>query len=233
MRKSCAIFILAHVAPSSGPICYIQKQNSNLLSDFPELEDDLDSSVLNFAKEAFDKKPDAVNFWMGDARAVTSMHKDPYENIYCVIAGFKDFILIPPVDVHLVPRQTYQSAIFESDDAGAFHIRPLFDGEFEEFPSISLLIKFPSDCQKPIVLDWVSIDPLAPDLKKYPNYSTANVYKVRINAGDILYLPSLWYHHVQQSHKCIAVNYWFDMEYDSRYCFYKMMERLCGYHVDE
>lgn len=66
---------------------------------------------------------------MGDARAITSMHKDPYENMYCVISGFKDFILIPPVDVHLVPRQTYQSAIFESDDDGVFHIKPLFDGE--------------------------------------------------------------------------------------------------------
>jgi Cupin-like domain len=60
------------------------------------------------------------------------MHKDPYENIYCVISGFKDFILIPPVDVHLVPRKRYPSAIFESDDRGAFNIRPLFDGELSE-----------------------------------------------------------------------------------------------------
>lgn len=79
----------------------------------------------------------------------------------------------------------------------------------------------------------MSIDPLSPDFAKYPNYQQANVYKVRINAGDVLYLPSLWYHHVQQSHKCIAVNYWFDMEYDSRYCHYKMVERLCGFKADE
>ena len=83
------------------------------------------------------------------------------------------------------------------------------------------------------MIDWVSIDPLKPDTTKYPNYKSANIYQVRINAGDILYLPSLWYHHVEQSHKCIAVNFWFDMDYDSRYCHYKMMERLCGYHVDE
>ena len=25
----------------------------------------------------------------GDKRAVTSMHKDPYENIYCVVRGYK------------------------------------------------------------------------------------------------------------------------------------------------
>jgi jumonji domain-containing protein 7 len=29
-------------------------------------------SEISWASEAFDKQPDAVNFWMGDARAVTS-----------------------------------------------------------------------------------------------------------------------------------------------------------------
>lgn len=112
-----------------GHVHYIQRQNSNFTEDFSELVDDVDHSLLNFAKEAFDKEPDAVNFWMGDSRAITSMHKDPYENIYCVISGFKDFILIPPVDVHLIPRETYQSAIYESDDDGNMHIKPLLDGE--------------------------------------------------------------------------------------------------------
>lgn len=150
------------------------------------------------------------------------------------MSGFKDFTLIPPVDVHLVPRQTYQSAIFESDDDGAFIIKPLFDGEWHFLLKADwLFIDFPTENKKPINIEWVSIDPLAPDLKKYPNYQSANVYKIRINAGDILYLPSLWYHHVQQSHKAIAVNYWFDMDYDSRYCNYKMMERLCGFNVEE
>ncbi|CRK89741.1 CLUMA_CG003374, isoform A, partial [Clunio marinus] len=200
----------------NGPICYIQKQNSNLTLDFPELVKDVNSTILNFAKEAFNKEPDAVNFWMGDERAVTSMHKDPYENIYCVISGFKDFILIPPVDVHLVPRQIYQSAIYESNESNSFQIKSLFD-----------------DSNKPINIEWVSIDPLNPDFKKYPEYKNANIFKVRVNKGDILYLPSLWYHHVQQSHECIAVNYWYDMEYDSRYCLYKMMERLCGFKCDE
>lgn len=199
-----------------GPVHYIQKQNSNLTEEHPELVDDLDDSLLHFAKLAFNKEPDAINFWMGDSRAITSMHKDPYENIYCVISGFKDFILIPPVDVHLVPRETYQSAVYETDKNGIMQIKPLFD-----------------DNNKPITLNWVSIDPLAPDLRKYPNYSKANVFRVRINAGDMLYLPSMWYHHVEQSHKCIAVNYWFDMDYDSRYCLFKMMERMCGYKVDE
>lgn len=151
---------------------------------------------------------------LGDTRAITSMHKDPYENMFLVISGYKDFILIPPTDVHLVPRKKVDSAVYESNDEGTFKIRPLFNGEikFGTF-LVFFLINFLLDDRTPIDIEWVSVDPLNPDLKKYPNYKKANVLKVRINAGDILYLPSLWYHHVQQSHKCIAVNYWFDMDY--------------------
>lgn len=53
-------------------VYYIQKQNSNLIEDFPELHEDIDESTLMFASEAFNKQPDAVNFWMGDKRAITS-----------------------------------------------------------------------------------------------------------------------------------------------------------------
>lgn len=35
---------------------------------------------------------------MGDGRAVTSLHKDPYENIYSVVRGSKTFTLLPPCD---------------------------------------------------------------------------------------------------------------------------------------
>lgn len=56
----------------SGPVPYIQKQNSNLTTDFKELIEDLNLDTLQFAYEAFNKEPDAINFWMGDERAITS-----------------------------------------------------------------------------------------------------------------------------------------------------------------
>ena len=42
----------------------------------------------------------------------------------------------------------------------------------------------------------------------------------------MLYLPSLWFHHVQQSHGCIAVNYWYDMKYDLKFNYYQFVESL-------
>lgn len=111
-------------------ICYIQKQNSNLAHDFTELYDDLDLSSLQFACDAFNKSPDAANFWMGDERAITSMHKDPYENIYCVVSGYKDFILIPPTDLPFVPRTKYPTGNYKTDDNGELVIDPIVDGMF-------------------------------------------------------------------------------------------------------
>lgn len=145
------------------------------------------------------------------------MHKDPYENIYCVISGYKDFILIPPIDLHNVPRKRYPCGVYKTTDPVTMSMK------------IEAIL---DERKRPQEIEWVSIDPMNPDFKKFPEYKNATVYEVRVNAGDILYLPSLWYHHVRQNHKCIAVNFWYDMDYDSRYCYYKMVEHLCGFGSD-
>lgn len=61
---------------------------------------------------------------MGDERAVTSLHKDPYENIYCVISGFKDLILIPPTDYPNVSRSKYPVGQWRIGEDGTFFIEP-------------------------------------------------------------------------------------------------------------
>lgn len=50
---------------------YVQKQNSNFTEEFPEIMKDSAPDIAWFS-EALGKTPDAVNFWMGDQRAVTS-----------------------------------------------------------------------------------------------------------------------------------------------------------------
>lgn len=137
------------------------------------------------------------------------MHKDPYENLYCVISGYKDFILHPPTDRPWIPYKTYPQAYYKETTKNYFDIIPKETG-IEENNSVP----------------WICIDPLNPDYIKYPNYKNTTTLKVRVEAGDILYLPSLWFHHVQQSHGCIAVNYWYDMQYDIKYCYFKFLEKL-------
>lgn len=76
---------------------YISLQNGNLPMEYGPLINDVDPEI-NWCSQALDKSPDAVNFWFGDEKSITSLHKDPYENLYAVIRGQKTFILYPPIE---------------------------------------------------------------------------------------------------------------------------------------
>ena len=131
------------------------------------------------------------------------MHKDPYENMYCVVSGYKDFILHPPTDQPWIPYANYPKAGYQEID-GDLKIVPEDGGTFP----------------------WIDIDPLNPDLTKYPKYENARQIRCRVEKGEMLYLPSLWFHHVRQSHGCIAINYWYDMQYDIKYNYFEFVKDL-------
>ncbi|XP_070565447.1 bifunctional peptidase and (3S)-lysyl hydroxylase JMJD7-like [Ptychodera flava] len=204
MKFSTFLDILEKRVNASG-VFYVQKQNSNLTTEFQELIPDVQTDVP-WASEAFGKMPDAINFWMGEKTAVTSMHKDHYENLYCVIQGEKHFILLPPTDLPYIPYGLYQAAVYKTNDTtGDFDI--VEDHDTGHVP-------------------WIPVDPLNPDLEKYPEFSKAKPIHCTVKAGQTLYLPSLWFHHVSQSQGCIAVNFWYDMEYDIKYNYFKFLENI-------
>ena len=242
---------------------------------------------------------------------LVSVHKDPYENIYCVIAGYKDFLLIPPSDAPWVPYKKYAVASYnfspqptketslpdditgesfdnlngKSSPSGSSDVQcvgydtgktkqtsKVVDQLFNESNSCacgytSNVLTLDGDrvsggppaaeaCRSStsaspecplfsVVPDaggstvpWVSVNPLNPDLSEFPQYRRARGMKVRVEAGDALYLPSLWFHHVTQSHACIAVNYWYDMNFDIKYNYYQSIQALTwkntlDYHEDD
>ncbi len=51
---------------------------------------------------------------------------------------------------------------------------------------------------------WIPLDPLQPDLQQWPCYDKAKPLHITVNAGEMLYLPSLWFHHVRQDQATIA-----------------------------
>ncbi|KAJ1976704.1 hypothetical protein H4R35_002586 [Dimargaris xerosporica] len=184
---------------------YVQSQDNNLDNDFTALKPDIPNEIP-FASEALEKAPDAVNFWMGDATSVTSLHKDPYENIYVVVAGSKTFTLIPPTENCCLYEQHYTSAAY------VLHRSVGRDGSPQEKWSVEA-----SDNRIP----WIPVDPCdTSDAShaRFPQFhATACPLSVTVNKGDMFYLPALWYHHVQQHSESgepvIAVNYWYDMDY--------------------
>lgn len=185
-------------------IFYIQKQNGNFTDEFSEINSDA-ATELSWATDAFGKSPDAVNFWMGDSRAVTSLHKDHYENLYCVISGEKTFTLYPPTDLPYIPYGDYRQACYKQNVMGEFEV---IDDAVNN------------------VIPWIPVDPLKPDFQTYPQFAKAQSIVCTVRAGDVLYLPSLWFHHVKQTHATIAINFWYDMEYDIKYNYFKFLENI-------
>lgn len=78
---------------------YISLQNGSLPTEYGAIQEDVDQDI-EWCSEALGKKPDAVNFWFGDDKSATSLHKDPYENCYVVVRGQKTFILYPPSEYY-------------------------------------------------------------------------------------------------------------------------------------
>jgi jumonji domain-containing protein 7 len=59
--------------------------------------------------------------------------------------------------------------------------------------------------------------------QKYPPLT------LTVQPGELLYLPSMWYHKVKQADRTIAVNYWYDMSFTGpRYPLLKFMQDVIG-----
>jgi hypothetical protein len=53
-----------------------------------------------------------------------------------------------------------------------------------------------------------AVDPRQPDLHAYPRFSEATPAVVTVRAGEVLFLPSFWWHHVTSLSLSISVNQW-------------------------
>lgn len=47
-----------------------------------------------------------------------------------------------------------------------------------------------------------------------------------VKAGEVLFLPALWYHRVTQTCPTVAVNFWHDMRFDSRFVYWQFVGRV-------
>ncbi|ONK72747.1 uncharacterized protein A4U43_C04F22750 [Asparagus officinalis] len=85
---------------------------------------------------------------------------------------------------------------------------------------------------------WCSVDPypeteeeMARQRREFPMYFDGpEPFKCTVRAGEMLYLPSMWFHHVRQSPdengRCIAVNYWYDMQFDIKYAYFNFLQSI-------
>lgn len=198
---------------------YLSQQNNNLINSFPELLDDLESSLL-LGDEVFGSTPEAVNIWIGDERSTSSLHKDHFENLYAVVFGEKIFTLYPPTDIQFFGETIFPTKRYQ------YQGRDEIPNPFNIRMKKSDLTSTSSGCPS-ATLPWIGIDPLSSTaLEELPSLRYATPIHVRVRAGEILYIPAMWYHRVTQSCPTIAINYWYEQVFDHRYVMYQMSRRL-------
>jgi peptidyl-lysine (3S)-dioxygenase / protease len=196
----------------AAPVRYLQSQNSNLETpELSSLQEDLPGN-FDFAVDVLGES-DARNIWIGNHRSVTSVHRDPYENLYVVLRGSKTFRLWAPVDELSMPTRMVRT--------GRYTYNPSREGDDFEVVLDDATNMIP----------WVDLDPLSSDFE-----DPGSMRCVTVQQGQMLYLPSGWYHHVSQEcgewddgspAPCIAVNYWYDMDYEGeRYVMRQLLGRL-------
>ncbi|KAF9624287.1 hypothetical protein IFM89_009195 [Coptis chinensis] len=197
-------------------VAYAQEQNDCFRTEYSALSGDVESDI-SWASEALGCLPEAVNLWIGNHKSQTSFHKDHYENLYVVISGEKHFTLLPPTDFHRLYIESYPAAQYHfHKDSGEFSL------ELEE----------------PVrYVPWCSVNPYplpetkAEEMLKFPLYFNGpKPFECTVKAGDILYLPSMWFHHVRQTldseGRTISVNYWYDMQFDIKYAYFNFLQSL-------
>ncbi|MFC4701960.1 cupin-like domain-containing protein [Glaciecola siphonariae] len=139
---------------------------STLINDIlPGLTDD---NPCTFFKDT------PPRLWVGN-EGVVNTHFDGSDNMACVVAGRRRFVLFPPSEsAHLYP--------------GPLNFTP---------------------AGAPTSL----VDLNAPDFEKYPlfKHALANAYSAELGPGDAIFIPMLWWHHVESLDKVNAlVNYWWN-----------------------
>jgi len=181
---------------------------------------------FTWAEEAFFGEhrsvgPDAVNLWMGDERAVSAMHKDHYENLFYVLSGEKVFSLCPPSDAPCLYENEVSSGRFEVCNETSTHgpnrtWKVALDREDNGVPS---------------KVHWIETNlfegPRNNEGEKFPLVRYAHPMTVRVRAGELLYLPSLWFHRVTQTCETVGINYWYDMNFESPlWCYFHFLQQL-------
>ncbi|WVQ85080.1 hypothetical protein IAT38_007244 [Cryptococcus sp. DSM 104549] len=195
---------------SSSEAYYLQSQDGNIYratprpSGPPDLEmfQEYIKRDVEWMKEATGAEADAVNLWIGDKKSTTSLHHDPYENIYHVLAGSKTFTLLSPIEGLWLDQQFQPPSTLQRTSTGT--LAPVLD---------------PAPAHP---IPWVSSTDFPPRVEPVV---------VTLKEGQTLYLPANWWHRVEQEEGdagiVVAVNYWYTSEINPQtYAYERLAQRI-------
>lgn len=125
--------------------------------------------------------------------------------------GRKHFTLYPPTDVYWLNQKFFRKAHYERHPSNETKL----DDEGLNMQIDPNFLIVPDEGEVP----W--FDHQDDELDNHPYL---NPLEVSVEPGELLYLPSLWFHRVEQdSPLTIACNFWYDMQYDVKWNYYQFM----------
>nr|XP_018262200.1 uncharacterized protein I303_05216 [Kwoniella dejecticola CBS 10117]OBR84358.1 hypothetical protein I303_05216 [Kwoniella dejecticola CBS 10117] len=187
---------------------YLQSQDGNIYRSTPrpygppELQafQEYIERDVSWMKDAIGAEAEAVNLWIGDKKSTTSLHHDPYENVYHVLAGTKIFTLISPIEGLWLDQYFHKPSTLQRSPSGS--LTAVLDDE-PAYP-----------------IPWVSS-------AEFPSH--IQPLRVEVREGETLYLPANWWHRVEQEEGetgiVVAVNYWYPAEIHPQYYAYERLAR--------
>lgn len=204
---------------------YLSRQNDNFRQDFPSLLKDIEQCIplaaRIFGEDGDTTGPEAINLWIGDERSVSSLHKDFFENFYCVLKGTKTFLLYPPCDAIHFDTNEYSMKSYvlkeEKKTGGGLAREQRVKKDDLEL----------TDVYQGQTTKWIAIDPEEEGIEsKYPQLKHTSPLRVEVKAGEVLYIPAMWLHRVGQTELTVSINFWHDMRFDNRYVFHRLVQAL-------
>lgn len=196
-------YLQSRKSTSHSPLTLILTcpENDNLRTTYAALMAYVPATIswaaegLALSSGADTTSPDAVNIWLGNSLSTTSLHRDPYENIYVQVRGRKHFVLVSPVAVAAVGEKMRGLGrwVCKGENHG--------DGPDHDSGARWRVEREGGDEVKVPVAGW---DPGFEDGADLAPVDAADIHvdkcrrlitplKVTLEEGDMLYLPALWY----------------------------------------
>lgn len=143
--------------------------------------------------------------WFGDGRTGGHMHYDVLENLMVVVRGGKKFMLFDP---------SQNQELYAGEPMPQGHLVYGFDNKK---PQGAHFVRDPAHITRvegEVTNHYSPIDPLSKNLTRWPLSKKIKPTVCKVKAGQVLYNPGHWWHHVTSSPddegKSIGVNIFYE-----------------------
>lgn len=169
---------------------YSLREDKELFANIPELTEDLNNLQPFLDPECFDED-DYKGLWFARKGHVTALHIDIGEGHLFQIYGEKRFTFFSPEQTPYLYEE--DRARIDKDERS----KEVDDDELEIWKEY---------------MRWSLVNPLHPDYEKFPELKKAEYRVAEVKAGDVIYVPSGWWHMVESLGITISVTAGLDEE---------------------